>query len=68
MHACGKGSAVSARDGSASLKTCAGIQKHARLFVVVALFSVTTTVVLQKVLGRTFVMVQLCHSNDFGSV
>jgi hypothetical protein len=23
---------------------------------------------LQKVLGRTFVMVQLCHSNDFGSL
>jgi hypothetical protein len=35
------------------------------LFVVVALFSVTTTVVSQKVLGTTFMMVQLCHSNDF---
>jgi hypothetical protein len=34
----------------------------------VALFSVTTIVVLQKVLGRTFVMVQLCHSNNFGSL
>jgi hypothetical protein len=38
------------------------------LFVVVALCFVTTTVVLQKVLGRTFVMVQLCHSNDFSSL
>jgi hypothetical protein len=38
------------------------------LFVVVALFYVTTSVVWQKVLGRTFVMVQLCHSNDFGSI
>jgi hypothetical protein len=36
--------------------------------VVVALFSVTTTVVLQKALGRIFVMVQLCHSSDFGSL
>jgi hypothetical protein len=33
-----------------------------------ALLSVTTTVVPQKLLGRTFVMVQLCHSNDFGSL
>jgi hypothetical protein len=32
------------------------------------IFSVFTTVGLQKVLGRTFVMVQLCHSNDFGSL
>jgi hypothetical protein len=24
--------------------------------------------VLQKALGRIFVMVQLCHSNDFGSL
>jgi hypothetical protein len=38
------------------------------LFVVVALFVVNTTVVLQKALGRAFVMVQLCHSNDFGSL
>jgi hypothetical protein len=37
------------------------------LFVVVALFFVTTTVVLQKALGRIFVMARLCHSNDFGS-
>jgi hypothetical protein len=29
---------------------------------------VTTTVVLQKALGRTFVMARLCHSNDFGSL
>jgi hypothetical protein len=27
-----------------------------------------TTVVLQKALGRIFVMVRLCHSNDFGSL
>jgi hypothetical protein len=33
-----------------------------------ALLSVTTTVVSQKVLGRTFVMVQLRHLNDFGSL
>jgi hypothetical protein len=26
------------------------------------------TVVLQKALGRIFVMVLLCHSNDFGSL
>jgi hypothetical protein len=32
------------------------------------IFLDTTTVVLQKVLGRSFVMVQLCHSNDFGSL
>jgi hypothetical protein len=37
-------------------------------FVVVALFFVTATVVLQKALGRIFVMVRLCHSNDFGSL
>jgi hypothetical protein len=42
------------------------LNRHVLLFVVVASFSVTTTVVLQRVLGRTFVMVQLCHSNDFG--
>jgi hypothetical protein len=36
--------------------------------VVVALFFVTSAVVLQKALGRIFVMVQLCHSNDFGSL
>jgi hypothetical protein len=34
----------------------------------VLLFFVTTTVVLQKALGRIFVLVQLCHSNDFGSL
>jgi hypothetical protein len=28
--------------------------------------SITTIAVLQKVLRRTFVMAQLCHSNDFG--
>jgi hypothetical protein len=38
------------------------------LFVVVALFSVTLTIVLQKVLQRTFVIVQMPHSNDFGSL
>jgi hypothetical protein len=38
------------------------------LFMLVALFFVTTTVVLQEALGRIFVMVQLCHSNDFGSL
>jgi hypothetical protein len=32
------------------------------------LFFITTTVGWQKVLGRTFVMVQLCHSNDFDSL
>jgi hypothetical protein len=32
------------------------------------IFFVTTTVVLQKALGRTFVMVLFCHSNDFGSL
>jgi hypothetical protein len=36
--------------------------------VVVALSPGTTTAVLQKVLGRSFVMLQLCHSNDFGSL
>jgi hypothetical protein len=32
---------------------------------VLGLFSVTTTVVSQKVLGRTFMTVQLCRLNDF---
>jgi hypothetical protein len=36
------------------------------LFAVVALFAVTTIIDSQKVLERTFVMVQLCHSNYFG--
>jgi hypothetical protein len=35
---------------------------------VVTAFFVTTTVVLQKALGRIFVMVRLCHSNNFGSL
>jgi hypothetical protein len=38
------------------------------LCLVVALFAVNTTVVLQKVLGRTFVMLQMCHSYDFGQL
>jgi hypothetical protein len=34
----------------------------------IVLFSIPYTVVLQKVLGRTFLMVQLCDSNGFGSL
>jgi hypothetical protein len=38
------------------------------LFVDVALFFVTTIVILHKALGRIFVMVQLYHSNDFDAL
>jgi hypothetical protein len=32
------------------------------------IFFATTTVVLQRALGRILVMMRLCHSNDFGSL